>query len=74
MLEKGKRRIGFIGDYEHCQSFFERYTAFRSAMTLAGVPVDERFCLKVTGPDMEHIPYPVTEDMIYQAMEAVENL
>jgi glycerol dehydrogenase len=28
----------------------------------------------VTGPDMEHIPYPVTEDMIYQAMEAVENL
>ena len=28
----------------------------------------------VTGPDMEHIPYPVTEEMIYQAMEAVEAL
>lgn len=28
----------------------------------------------VTGPDMDHIPYPVTEDMIYQAMEAVECL
>ncbi|MDY3765660.1 MAG: iron-containing alcohol dehydrogenase family protein [Lachnospiraceae bacterium] len=28
----------------------------------------------VTGPDMEHIPYPVTEDMIYQAMERVEAL
>lgn len=28
----------------------------------------------VTGPDMEHIPYPVTEDMIYQAMEQVESL
>lgn len=28
----------------------------------------------VTGPDMEHIPYPVTEDMIFQAMEAVEAL
>ncbi len=53
MLRRGKQRIGFIGDYEHCQSFFERYTAFRSAMTLAGVPVDERFCLKVTGPDMD---------------------
>lgn len=25
-------------------------------------------------PDMEHIPYPVTEDMIYQAMEEVERL
>lgn len=46
MLRKGKRRIGFIGDYEHCQSFFERYVAFRSAMTLAGVPVDEKFCIK----------------------------
>lgn len=28
----------------------------------------------VTGPDMEHIPYEVTEEMIYGAMEAVEAL
>lgn len=28
----------------------------------------------VTGPDMEHIPYPITEDMIYDAMMAVEQL
>lgn len=28
----------------------------------------------VTGPDMEHIPYPVTEDMVYAAMLAVEKL
>ena len=48
MLQKGKRRIGFIGDYEHCQSFFERYTAFRCAMLMAGVPVDERLCIKNT--------------------------
>ena len=46
MLVRGKRRIGFIGDYEHCQSFFERYTAFRCAMLLANVPVEERFCIK----------------------------
>lgn len=26
----------------------------------------------VTGPDMEHIPYKVTEDMIFRAMEEVE--
>ena len=53
MLRKGKRKIGFIGDYEHCQSFFERYTAFRSAMTLAGVPVDETFCIKSNSTDMD---------------------
>ncbi|MBU3840555.1 MAG: iron-containing alcohol dehydrogenase family protein [Candidatus Ruminococcus intestinipullorum] len=28
----------------------------------------------VTGPDMEHIPYPVTEDMIYEAMQTVEEM
>ena len=51
MLSRSKRRIGFIGDYEHCQSFFERYTAFRCAMLMAGVPVDERFCVKLLNPD-----------------------
>lgn len=28
----------------------------------------------VEGPDMEHIPYPVTEEMIFHAMEEVERL
>ena len=46
MLLRGRRRIGFIGDFEHCQSFFERYTAFRYAMLLANAPVEERFCIK----------------------------
>ncbi len=46
MLSRGKRRIGFIGNWEHCQSFYERYTAFRCAMLMAGVPVDELYCIK----------------------------
>ena len=45
MLRQGKKRIGFIGDYNHCQSFYERYTAFRCAMLMAGESVDERFCI-----------------------------
>ena len=48
MLVRGKRKIGFIGDYEHCQSFFERYTAFRYAMLMANAPVEERFCIKTS--------------------------
>ena len=28
----------------------------------------------VTGPDMEHIPYPIDEDMIFEAMRIVESL
>ena len=27
-----------------------------------------------TGPDMAHIPYPITQDMVYEAMKRVENL
>ena len=26
MIEKGKKSIGFVGDYHNCQSFFERYS------------------------------------------------
>jgi len=51
MLRKGCRNIGFIGDYNHCQSFFERYYAFRGAMLMAGEPVDERFILRDSTPE-----------------------
>jgi len=43
MIASGQTRIGFIGDYNHCQSFYERYAAFRLAMLMAGIPVDERY-------------------------------
>lgn len=45
MLRRGKQRIGFVGNYNHCQSFFERYLAFRNAMMLAEVPVEKKFCI-----------------------------
>ena len=45
MISQGKKRIGFIGNRRHCQSFFERYAAFRCAMLMAGLPVDERHCV-----------------------------
>lgn len=63
MLERGLRRIGFIGDWDHCQSFFERYLAFRSAMLLAGVPVEERWCIKETFEDDMHTQLDTLEDL-----------
>ena len=43
------------------------------------IPLDKAYLKEmltetVTGPDMEHIPYPVTEDMIFDAMVQVESL
>ena len=46
MFERGFEKIGFIGDYNHCQSFWERYCAYRMAMTVHGAKIDERFVLK----------------------------
>lgn len=51
MLEKGYRRIGWIGQYHHCQSFFERYSAFRLAMLMEDVPVDSRFIIDYNEDD-----------------------
>lgn len=45
LLARGKRRIGFLGNWEHCQSFYERYLAFRNTMLMEGVTVEERFLL-----------------------------
>ena len=46
LLAAGKTRLGYIGRHrDHCNSFYERYSAFRLAMLYAGLPVEERFCI-----------------------------
>ncbi len=43
--QKGITKIGFIGQPLHCRSFFERFMAFREAMYLYSLPIDDRFCI-----------------------------
>lgn len=45
MIRRGKKRIGFIGEYMHCQSFYERYMSYRNAMYAAGLSCPEEYCL-----------------------------
>lgn len=45
MVRRGKSRIGFIGEYLHCQSFYERYMAYRDAMYLLGLPCPDEYCI-----------------------------
>ncbi|MBR6233171.1 MAG: LacI family DNA-binding transcriptional regulator [Erysipelotrichaceae bacterium] len=45
MLERGYTKFGFIGNPYHCQSFFERYYAFRMAMHLNDRPIDPEYIL-----------------------------
>ena len=55
MTRRGRTRIGFIGEFLHCQSFYERYMAFRGAMFTLGLPIDERFCLTRTQEGQSHL-------------------
>ena len=45
MIEKGARRIGFVGDKEHCNSFLERWWACVSALGAAGLTYDPRISI-----------------------------
>ncbi len=53
MEEKGARRFGFVGEYRHCRSFYERFAGMTEALIVAGLPVDLSY--SVTGA--EAIPY-----------------
>ena len=41
----GISKIGFVGHSTHCRSFYERFMAFREAMYLYSVPINEAYCL-----------------------------
>ena len=49
LIALGARRIGFVGDKEHCGSFYERWFGYRMALEQAGLQLDERLC--VLAPD-----------------------
>ncbi|MDE7268090.1 MAG: LacI family DNA-binding transcriptional regulator [Lachnospiraceae bacterium] len=55
MCQRGKKRIGFIGEYMHCHSFYERYMAYRNAMHTLGLSCSEEYCIIENGPGVSNI-------------------
>ena len=45
VIAKGARRIGFVGDPDHCGSFHERWVGFYSALNRAGLALDRSLCI-----------------------------
>lgn len=43
--EKNCRTFGFVGDYLHCRSFYERFTGMREALFFSSLPVDLRYSI-----------------------------
>jgi len=44
-IKKGKKNISFIGDRYHCQSFYERWQAYVSALTDKDINIDTDMCI-----------------------------
>ena len=49
MVQRGKKRISFAGDKNHCQSFFERYMAYKDAMEYFGLTEGLSTCAMPSG-------------------------
>ncbi len=47
LIDSGIRKIGFIGEIAHCQSFFERYLAYRNMLLLHHI--EEKPAWSITG-------------------------
>lgn len=43
--ENNCRTFGFVGDYLHCRSFYERFTGMREALFLSSLPVDLQYSI-----------------------------
>ena len=43
--EASCKTFGFVGDYRHCRSFYERFTGMREALFLSGLSVDLRYSI-----------------------------
>ncbi len=71
MVRRGKRKIGFIGEYRHCQSFFERYMGYRNTMYLLGLQCQEEYC--ITG-NKEGIRNPSGDDYKEYLLECFQKM
>lgn len=45
MIRHGAKRIGFVGDRNHCNSFYQRWVGYNISLHQAGLSVDEKSCI-----------------------------
>lgn len=45
LIEGGYTTLGFVGDYNHCRSFHERWTGFNRALNEADIQLDRSQCI-----------------------------
>ncbi|KIR02197.1 regulatory protein, LacI [Lachnospiraceae bacterium TWA4] len=71
MIKRGKSKIGFIGDINHCQSFYERYLGYRNAMFLSNLPCLDEYCFT---SGMNKDDYPHYKDYLRECFSSITSL
>ena len=56
MINAGKRKIGFIGNYDHCESFYERFMSYQGEMMLNRQPVNTSWIIKENHEEFMRAP------------------
>ena len=52
IIQAGASRIGFVGDKEHCNSFYERWVGYTLALREAGLTPDPALCILAEDSDL----------------------
>lgn len=45
LIESDKTKFGFIGEYMHCHSFYERFSIFKSTLDSFNIPFNKDYCI-----------------------------
>lgn len=53
LMDSGVESFGFVGDYNHCRSFHERWTGFNRALADARIPLNPEAC--IIGQDKDYL-------------------
>lgn len=74
MVRRNKKRIGFIGDIMHCQSFFERYMGYRNSLYLSGLGCPEDCCLTGNKEKVQNPSYEEYREYLSEEIQKIESL
>ncbi len=66
--EQNCKTFGFVGDYLHCRSFYERYTGMWEAVFLSGLPVERQYSIVAD----DATPY--TVEMLLDSIQSLSAL
>ncbi|MBR3560078.1 MAG: LacI family DNA-binding transcriptional regulator [Oscillospiraceae bacterium] len=56
VIAQGARRLGFVGDINHCNSFYERWMGFRAALEESGLALERSLCILADDREPYHDP------------------